>query len=162
LALGFHGALERFEAAAPTDADAAFVPLFEMLNWATAIDDRAAEDFAPDGGGDRMPGKGWEQRLTGREVVRGIRFARNVVHHRWADAVIWCEDEWRWRASAELPPRREGRADYERELAGKPVLETLRALDSTFAQIAYLLDSSGSIAGMGRANRRAARLAPLS
>ena len=158
-ALGYHGALARFLAADPGDETSAFLPLFEALSWASAIDQRCTKDFAPDGLGDRMPRRGWEQRLTGgADIISGVRFVRNVVHHQWAEAVQPGAGGWCWRAVEELPSRRENSEDYRRELAGRLVAPTLLALDQTFASVARLLDSSGSIAGMGRANRRASQL----
>ncbi|HEV7564756.1 MAG TPA: hypothetical protein VGO31_02225 [Microbacteriaceae bacterium] len=124
LARGFHEALGRFKIVDVSDAEAAFLPMFEMLNWATAIDERCSRDFAPDGT-DHLPGKGWEQRLVGREVVRGLRFARNVVHHEWAEAVEWrpAGPGWVWRQAADLRSRRTpGREHYERDLAAKLVV----------------------------------------
>ena len=47
--------------------DETFVPLFEALNWAASIDLRNEELGTP----------------IGDEPLRGMRFARNRVHHQW-------------------------------------------------------------------------------
>jgi hypothetical protein len=63
------------------------------------------------------------RRLAGSEVVRGPRFARNLVQHKWAGAVEWqaTAPGWYWRPAADLGSRRKpGREHYERDLAGKP------------------------------------------
>ena len=160
LVLGYHGAVLRLEAVGIGDADEAFVPLFEALNWAAAIDWRVSEDFAPDGL-DLMPRKAWERRVSTDSTIFGLRFARNVVHHDWTQAVEWTADGWRWRPGADLASERKGLNNYQRELAGKLVLPTLQSLDRTLSLVAFLLDSSGSIAGAARANRRKSLLAPL-
>lgn len=160
LVLGYHGAVARLEAVGASDADEAFIPLFEALNWAAAIDWRISREFAPDGL-DLMPRKEWERRVSTDSTMFGLRFARNVVHHDWTQAVEWTADGWRWRPGVDLPSERKGRDDYERELAGKLVIPTLQSLDRTLSLVALLLDSSGSIAGAGRANRRKSQLAPL-
>jgi hypothetical protein len=73
--------------------------------------------------------------------MRGIRFARNRVHHQWTDAVElpdsardppWPRtmvDEWTW--SWPLPSGREddeGEAVYRDALAGESVMVTLAEL----------------------------------
>ena len=91
---GYRQALERFHAARlGSDASTAFMPLFEALSWVASLDERL--DY-PDLG-----------------ELRGLRFARNRVHHQWADA-LWLDDagaqfpvsfpmaffEWRWQDDA--------------------------------------------------------------
>ena len=160
LVLGYHRALARLDAVGASDADEAFIPLFEALNWVAAIDWRISRDFAPDGL-DLMPRKEWERRVSTDSTIFGLRFARNVVHHDWTHAIEWTVDGWRWRPGADLPSERKGHDDYKRELAAKLVIPTLHSLDRAFSLVALLLDSSGSIAGAGRANRRKGQLAPL-
>ena len=69
---GYHQALTRLEAAGTWDEPApAFIALFEALNWAVALDDRAGEHWAPEG-------KTLRRRLArpcaGRLSDRAIRF----------------------------------------------------------------------------------------
>lgn len=121
---GYHQARERFhEARLGTDATAAFIPLFEALNWATSIDEKLGFQPVPE--------------------LRGLRFARHRVHHQWADA-LWLDEaglelpttlpaaflEWRWRNPAELPSGRENRGeeDYREHLAGQATRNTLDAV----------------------------------
>jgi hypothetical protein len=49
-----------------------------VTRFSTAIRD---ED-----GGDRF-GYAWRKRVEGAEVLAGIRYVRNRVHHDWADAL---------------------------------------------------------------------------
>jgi hypothetical protein len=61
-------ALARFhDARLGRDSVAAFIPLFEALNWAASIDE----------------GLGYLDHAE----LQGSRFARNRVHHQWADAL---------------------------------------------------------------------------
>lgn len=67
---GYRRALERFDATADQrDAEERFIPLFEALNWAVAISDYPGSSVRVD------------------DTIRGLRFARNRVHHQWADAI---------------------------------------------------------------------------
>jgi hypothetical protein len=107
---GYDQALTRLEAAAKGREPApAFIALFEALNWAVALDDRAGKHFAPQG---KTLGFGWRDWPRGAHLMRAVRFARNNVHHQWSDAlaldkrgltppitppVVWFE--WCWRHS---------------------------------------------------------------
>jgi hypothetical protein len=54
--------------------------LFETLNWAVALDERVGTHWLPDG---KPLGWKWRQRLGhGAEIMGGVRFARNSVHHQ--------------------------------------------------------------------------------
>jgi hypothetical protein len=111
---GFTQALARFQGAAKNaDGNAAYVPLFETLNWAVVLDDRTRQYWAPEG---EVLGWQWRERVPGAEVMAGVRFARNRAHHQWSDALrlddggfqfpmsfplnFW---EWVWRPANELP-----------------------------------------------------------
>ena len=134
---GFAEGLGRFRAAALLqDPLVAFRALFETLAWTYTIDEKMRE---PEG------------QVRDQPELRGLRYARHCVHHKWADA-LWLDQsgftfpmrfplvffEWRWRA--ELPPPRQ-RADedaYKEHLAGQSarvtldrLLEYLRTLPST-------------------------------
>jgi hypothetical protein len=83
---GYAQAFERFSLATrERDEVTTFVPLFEALNWAVALDDRCAQHWAPEG---EPLGFAWRDRVTGAEVMRGVRWARNGVHHQWSDALV--------------------------------------------------------------------------
>jgi hypothetical protein len=57
---GYDQALSRLQAAVKnTEPTPAFVALFEALNWAVALDDRAAEHWTPEG---KVLGFGWRER----------------------------------------------------------------------------------------------------
>ena len=60
----------------PVDA---YMPIFEALNWAAALDERIAVD---------AKGWSWRKRVSNGEVVAGLRFAHNRAHHQWA-AVLY-------------------------------------------------------------------------
>jgi hypothetical protein len=134
---GYEEAVARFKpSAAIKDADSAFIALFEALNWTASIDD-----------GLRYPD---------HLELRAVRFARNCVHHQWADAVILTGGiafpmrlpvaippmTWVWRDT--LPPPvdpqklttyERQRPRYENALAGRPVIDTLEALSDFFASV---------------------------
>jgi hypothetical protein len=122
-----------------TDKEQAFFAIFEALNWAAAIDHRVGTTL---GTGER-----WASSYAEGSYALGFRYARNVVHHEWADALFADLSgfvipsplparlfEWRWRIA--LPSTRErGRAEYEAHLAGQPVRFTLEALESLYAKV---------------------------
>ena len=87
---GYREGLGRFhEARIGTDTVDAYLPLFEALNWAASLDEHLDYPDHPE--------------------LRGMRFARNRVHHQWAEALYVTEGaayprayprvffEWRWR-----------------------------------------------------------------
>ena len=77
-----------------------------------ALDDRCAHHWVPEG---EPLGFEWRERITGAEVMRGVRWARNGVHHQWSDALVREEGkqypkrfpvvyhEWVWRRAEEFP-----------------------------------------------------------
>lgn len=82
---GYAAATRRFyNAAELRDATEAFIPLFEALNWAVALDDRAAKHWTPEG---KPLGFAWRERVRDAETMQGVRFVRNSVHHQWSDAL---------------------------------------------------------------------------
>lgn len=59
---GYAQAVRRFEREVKgRDAALAFLPLFEALNWAVAVDERIVEHWAPEGK-DKRPGWAWRTR----------------------------------------------------------------------------------------------------
>lgn len=99
------------------------------------------------------------------DLLNGARYARNLVHHHWADALspenaatlpatlslTLSFSRWAWRNADELPvPRRarkpdaiENRAAYQRRLAGERAADTLRELRDAFADVGTFLDPPG-------------------
>jgi hypothetical protein len=152
---GYSGALARFEIAAKQqDGAAAYVPLFEALNWAVVLDDRTAAHFEPEG---KPLGFAWRDRVAGADLMRGVRFARNSIHHDWSDAlrldtggmrfpmtfpVVFFE--WTWCRAADLAKRgkadAEGEAVYGEALEGQPVRHTLTQLGLVFSFLRALLE----------------------
>jgi hypothetical protein len=142
---GFASAWHRFMedgrlAADPVDA---FIPLFDTLNWATTLDERIATDLGTAGN----PDWSWRDKYMDGAVVRGVRFARNRVHHQWADALYLDPEgaalpmvlpaglfEWRWRRS--LPPgaNNQGEPQYQKLLAEAPARMTLMDIHKVFTQ----------------------------
>ena len=146
---GYAGAVARFRSAvAGRDAIAAYHPLFEALSWAASLDFRIGELWAPDG---QPFGEDWYMRPGGADVVPGLRWARNTVHHDWANALRLDTGgrryprhyplryfEWVWRDTAELPPnsRTKGKNDYAKLMAGQPAEVTLQLLGKIFDLVA--------------------------
>ncbi len=156
---GYTSAMGRFQGAVKQrDATAAFIPLFDALNWAVALDERAAKHWTPAGEPLRW---GWRGKVRGAEIMRGVRFVRNSVHHDWSDALERDEGgmtfpltfpavffEWRWRATGALPePRKQrkddaGEAVYREMLEGRPARVTLEALAEVFHFLRQVLEPS--------------------
>ena len=157
---GFDRAYERFqEAQSAGNAVATFQALFEALNWVHAIDDYIARVWSPRG---RVEGRDWREDPALPEsltsVMDGLRYARNRVHHQWADAVIAQGGAklpftpprvlmtWVWRPVEELPTPAKGHEDprggaaYEEALGGRPVEDVLATLGDAFAFLGPLLD----------------------
>jgi hypothetical protein len=143
---GFAHAELRFVTAANQGGSTeTFIALFEALNWAVALDDRAGKHWTPEG---KPLGWEWREKVRGAEIMRGVRFARNHVHHQWSDALEATPGaqlprvlpfplgEWRWRSANELPeptqPDREGEAVYQDQLQGQPARITLQQLGNVF------------------------------
>jgi hypothetical protein len=151
---GFEFARHRLHDAAQRElAREAFFALFEALNWAVAIDSFVAECWRPEG---QRLGMAWRQRIPGAELLGGVRYARNRVHHQWADALREDRDGSPsvlpftmtglvWRDLTELPiptkPGAEssGRSAYQRYLEGSWVTETLTDLADVFRQVGDFL-----------------------
>jgi hypothetical protein len=133
---GYARAFDRFkEASANRDRpDEVFIALFEALNWATSIDERLCY---PD-----------------NRALRGVRYARNRVHHKWADALTpgegqeitvsrpplrisgWSFD-WLWREPEDLPEARssKGESEYRSLLANRHAGDALYELNQYFSAL---------------------------
>jgi hypothetical protein len=115
------------------DPEQAFFAIFEALNWAVSIDDRLKDTLL-----------GWLSACDERGYVVGFRYARNAVHHHWAEA-LWLDRrgatlptplphaffEWCWQPQLRATNER-GLAKYRTHLSGQPVRFTLEALESVF------------------------------
>jgi len=147
---GFAKSLERFHAATKNrnqiDTSAS---LFELLNWAVTLDERVCTDWTPKG---KPLGWAWREHVIGAEILQGVRFARNRVHHQWSDALEFDDAgrrypktfpvvyfEWRWRPAAHLPqpanPRYadpDGQRVYEEQLEHEIARETAQQLANVF------------------------------
>lgn len=156
--LGYKRAVQRFHAATtePARPSSAYVPLFEALNWAVALDDRTGGHWRPHGGEEPIKWK-WRQEVPNGGYVDGIRFARNRIHHQWSDALLIndqgrseAQAEWVWRPSDELPSGRDDRGidNYSALLAGAPVHYALDVLAELYEWIVLRLEPA---AVLGRA-----------
>lgn len=147
---GYVAAHSRFKETRLTqDAEAAFQPLFEALNWAVVTDDHIAHHWAPEG---ELLKYQWRNRLDDESgaIIKGIRFARNRVHHQWADALRLSDSgaqspfefplvfhEWSWISADEIPPGKydnenRGIDDYRSTLQGRTARLTLSAVDRIY------------------------------
>lgn len=165
---GYADAYARFKEAARDDSDVAsatFAPLFEALNWAVALDDRIRKHWAPEG---QALGFAWRERVPAAGAMRGVRWARNAVHHQWADAleVVRADQapmrryparphEWLWREADHLPRPSKGREDaegeaaYRRILAGHTCEDTLAILGEAFDDVWRMVEFPGSLGMQG-------------
>jgi hypothetical protein len=159
---GYAAALTRFESASrEQDPDPGFFALFESLNWAVALDDHVREVWRPNG---KKLDWQWRAFAGGTELqdlLNGVRYARNLVHHHWADALF--KDDggarfpmrfpvvfftWAWRAADDLPAHPDGkkphvirnRDAYERRLAGIRAEDTLLELGAAFDNVRQFVD----------------------
>jgi len=170
---GYDQARARLETAVRgTEPAPAFIALFEALNWAVALDDRAGEHWAPEG---KTHGFGWRDLVQDAYRMRALRFVRNSVHHQWSDALSLQGGgiplptslparffAWRWRALSELPARpakksakekirqAEEETEYREKLEGRHVERTLQELGQAFYLLRMLLEP-GSIPRRGYA-----------
>ena len=146
--IGYVDALNRFEVVAKDhDPASAYVPVFEALNWACALDDRTAAHFAPEG---KPLGFGWRKRIANAEVMGGVRYARNSVHHQWSDAMLLSGSEsvfreWVWRPADDLPPpdkrpNSDGERFYRQQIEGHSVAGSLNVLGGVFLTLQHMLE----------------------
>lgn len=151
---GYCEAFERLQlATAQSDPGPSILALFEALNWAVVLDDRCIKHWVPDGA---PCGHAWLAHWRGDAgIARAIRFARNRVHHQWAEALELRSPsrsprsrtcEWYWRSAADLPPaparRRDpdGETAYQKLLAGRPTELTLSPIRGLYSELADLLE----------------------
>ncbi len=96
----------------------------------------------------------WQDRVPEAAVMSGVRFARNRVHHQWADALLLVDGipfpipfpipffGWKWRPADKLPPGRnsEGEDVYREHLQGDPAHEALVKLQAAFRWVGERLE----------------------
>jgi hypothetical protein len=95
----------------------------------------------------------WRDRVPGGDVVDGVRYVRNLIHHHWADALRVAAGmrspirlfSWIWRPSDELPAPttkwdRRRQPTYDALLADGRVDDTLIALGDVFEAVRRVLD----------------------
>src|SRR4051812_25104449 len=138
LLAGYAYAIQRLEDASG-DPAASFRAVFEALNWATSIDDRIRVHWAPEG---QPLNWAWRERVSGAEIMPGVRLARNRVHHQWADAIYLDGTTWRWRSCDDLPPGDDDRGNdaYGLHLEHEPVEKTLLLLALAFERVGEFLE----------------------
>jgi hypothetical protein len=159
---GYAEAVKRFEGAVrKQEPDPSFFALFESLNWAVAVDDFVREVWVPNG---KPLNWKWRSFMGGEELaelLNGSRYARNLVHHHWADALRRDDSgfrfpmrfplvfySWIWRDADQLPDPRDAdkphveaqRAAYDKRLAGQRADDTLLAIGEAFERVGTLLD----------------------
>lgn len=155
--IGYTEAINRFDAAAnENDPVGTYTALFEALNWAVALDDRTDAHLVLDG----KPVKyRWHERIPNAEVMGGVRYVRNSVHHQWSDAVVlrpsamlpwklpFPLNEWVWRPANQLPlpppdkkPHPESEKFYREQMEGRPVRLYLDVLGGVFLTLQHLLE----------------------
>lgn len=150
---GLDEALERLQAAVQQrDSAGAFPPLFESLNWASSLDDRIGAHWAPWG---TTLAQEWRNEVPAAAVMAGVRFARNRVHHQWADALILHDGipfpmpfpipffGWKWRPADQLPTGKntEGEDVYRERLQGEAAHVSLIELQGAFRWVGEILES---------------------
>lgn len=154
---GFAHAAQRFEGAIK-DRDSAqvFAGAFEVLNWSVALDDRVRKHWSPEG---KPLDWAWRQRVHGAEIMRGVQYVRNSIHHQWSDALELDETalglpatlpaeffEWPWRPASDLSlpeDRKEdaaGRAVYEAHLQGNMARETIGQIANVYNHLRKLIE----------------------
>lgn len=123
----------------------------ECIYWATTLDEHLRAVWPHE--------SNWYDDVVGGELMRGVRFARNRVHHQWANAIGVIDDEKdvpedlahvniRWLSP--LPagrPDKEGEATYRDRLAGERVLDALGTLLVAFANSLVVLKEHGLSSG---------------
>lgn len=142
---GYRAAWGRFmgQGRLAVDPAEAYMPIFEALNWAAALDGRLADET----------GWSWRANIEGGEIVAGFRFARHRAHHQWANVLYISPGamlpaplpmplyEWCWRK--ELPPGKDDRGSEvsATKLADVPARFTLEAMKDVFERAVHSSNS---------------------
>jgi hypothetical protein len=140
----FEAACKRFgEVAGGTDADAAFIALFDVVAWAGAT-------------GDWLRNRSKARSRTVPPTVQGLWYVRNRILHEGPDALFQntvvvgfgmapfgvgpfgggIMTGWAWKPSRSLPRGRSpaGKREYDSLVANKPVTDTLAAASGELAR----------------------------
>lgn len=132
----------------PAAVVGSFIPLFEALNWATSLDDHVRASWP-------FEAERWYESIPCGSTVRAVRFARNRVHHQWAQALTLGDADrdlparvasWVWAWRTELPAGRRdlpGERLYREDLAGEPVIGALGRLTAVFGKALRILHDRG-------------------
>lgn len=133
------------------DPQIIFLPLFEVLNWTACIDSRLQNEL----------GRNWQKTFIGvGEIVEGVRYARNRVHHQWADILHVTNGasfpielpaafyEWSWNKLIDLPLEdnrhldNKGKQSYISLLENRSVRFAFSALDLLFEKVATKINQA--------------------
>jgi hypothetical protein len=155
LLVGFTDAMRRFDQVGKdVNPITATIALFEALNWSIPLEGHIREHWRPDG---EPIGWDWRARLgKGAEIMGGVRFARNRVHHQRAAAIRLDHGgfgfpmtfplvfrEWVWLDADQLPPSDrpdpEGESIYRAQMQGRPAKTSLDVLNGAFYTLQFLL-----------------------
>ena len=130
-----------------------FIPLFETLNWATSLEQYIRARWPSELSGSER----WYDAIPYGQTVRSVQFARNCVHHDWAQALTLSDGDvdlparvasWLWIWRAELPAGKKdvvGEKLYREELAGEPVIGALGRLLAVFGKAMRELHDHGRV-----------------
>ncbi len=119
-----------------------YLALFEALNWGISLDDRLTKDWPFD---EVEFGDYWCDDFAGGDLIRGLRHARNAVHHDWSlaldvdpqNVILQQRIELLWLCW--IPdlksgrPSIEGERTYRENLAGRVVGDTLLEINELLA-----------------------------
>jgi hypothetical protein len=118
-----------------------YFALFEALSWAVSLDERLTKDWPFE---EVSFGKYWCDDFVGGGLVRGLRYARNAVHHDWSLALDVNPEEAPFQQRVELlwlgwnpelsskRPNSDGWRAYRENLAGRSVGDTLLEISALF------------------------------
>ncbi len=156
LLIGFTDAVSRYETKAK-DVDPVEVTIapFEALNWSIVLEDHVRETWSPDG---QPLDWDWRERFGhGAEIMGGVRFARNRVHHQRVGALRLDPAgfqfpmtfplvfrEWVWLDADQLPagrPDPEGERVYRTHLEHRAARASLDVINGVFYTLGELLGS---------------------
>lgn len=153
LLAGFENSYDRLRTS--KSPEEAFAAIFEALNWVISLDFRFGEDT-----GKREK---WLSDVSGgstsaaARVLQGVRYARNSVHHQWADALELTDGaefplnlrgrgqifgEWRWKSGIPEPINKAGKSEYVDLLVARPSRLTLEHVAALFVHHRELIGLS--------------------
>ena len=136
-----------------------YFALFEALNWAVSLDDRLTRDWPFD---EIAHGTYWCDEFSGGSLIRGLRFARNSVHHDWSLALdldplqnpFQQRIEMLWLCWAEElaeDKQSDGATAYRGYLAGRVVGDTLFEISDILTTAVDIAEGNITKTGSGAA-----------